>query len=81
MALYQDANSDSGDGPDTCANGHLQEPLLERELAAKATSATVEHVCHGCSVVLCVGSVGCSEEKCAGCWAVSEKVDDRRSFV
>lgn len=50
VALDEDGDGDGAGGPDARADGHLVEPLLEREVvgaAAGGEGGTVEHVGHG----------------------------------
>jgi hypothetical protein len=53
MALYEYARYDRRRRPVARANGHLEEPLFERELRGK-TAVTTECVCHCAKVrVVC----------------------------
>lgn len=39
LALHQDASDDRGRGPPSCADGHLEEPLFQWQLAQGSISA------------------------------------------
>lgn len=47
MALHQDASTQCGCHPPSCADGHLVEPLFEWEASHHAIP-TSEHIRHGC---------------------------------
>lgn len=50
VALNQQARHDSGSGPPSRADGHLKEPLLQRQGTQIATSCSSQHCSHVVSV-------------------------------